>query len=45
MIGQALTNLLKNAGEAIETLNEKGAPDGHVPTVEVRLTRRDDTAS
>jgi two-component system, NtrC family, nitrogen regulation sensor histidine kinase NtrY len=31
MIGQALTNLIKNAGEAIETLREKGAPDGYVP--------------
>jgi two-component system nitrogen regulation sensor histidine kinase NtrY len=45
MIGQALTNLLKNAGEAIESLHEKGrTPPGHVPTVEVRLTARDDTA-
>jgi two-component system nitrogen regulation sensor histidine kinase NtrY len=44
MIGQALTNLLKNAGEAIETLYEKGAPEGHVPTVEVRLSRRDGSA-
>jgi len=37
MIGQALTNLIKNAGEAIETLQEKGAPDGHRPTVRVTL--------
>jgi two-component system nitrogen regulation sensor histidine kinase NtrY len=45
MIGQALTNLLKNAGEAIESLHEKGTtPPGHVPTVEVRLTARDDSA-
>jgi two-component system nitrogen regulation sensor histidine kinase NtrY len=45
MIGQALTNLLKNAGEAIESLHEKGTtPPGHVPTVEVRLTARDGTA-
>ena len=28
MIGQALTNLIKNAGEAIESLIEKGAPEG-----------------
>jgi two-component system nitrogen regulation sensor histidine kinase NtrY len=27
MIGQALTNLLKNGGEAIESYKEKGAPD------------------
>ncbi len=31
MIGQAFTNLFKNGGEAIETLYEKGAPDGHEP--------------
>jgi two-component system nitrogen regulation sensor histidine kinase NtrY len=44
MIGQALTNLLKNAGEAIESLEESGAPEGHVPTVEVRLVRHEDSA-
>ena len=38
MIGQALTNLIKNAGEAIETLQEKGAPDGHVPEIRIALT-------
>jgi len=37
MIGQALTNLLKNAGEAIETLRENGAPPGHVPEIRLRL--------
>ncbi len=37
MIGQALTNLIKNAGEAIETLQQKGAPPGHVPQVHVTL--------
>ncbi len=31
MIGQAFTNLLKNGGEAIETLQETGVPAGHVP--------------
>ncbi len=35
MIRQALTNLIKNAGEAIETLLEKGAPVGFVPEVRV----------
>jgi len=44
MIGQALTNLVKNAGEAIETMSEKGVPEGYVPTVEVRLEVADDTA-
>ncbi len=38
MIGQALTNLIKNAGEAIESLQQKGAPVGHVPEVRVVLT-------
>ncbi len=37
MIGQALTNLIKNAGEAIETLQEKGAPEGYLPEVRVSL--------
>lgn len=38
MIGQALTNLIKNAGEAIETLYEKSKPEGHVPEIRVSLT-------
>nr|WP_254656236.1 PAS domain-containing sensor histidine kinase [Jannaschia sp. CCS1] len=38
MIGQALTNLLKNGGEAIESLYEKGKPDGHVPQLRVALS-------
>ena len=39
MIGQALTNLIKNAGEAIESLYEKtGVPDGHEPKVNVDMT-------
>ncbi|WP_371168711.1 sensor histidine kinase NtrY-like [Aliiroseovarius sp. 2305UL8-7] len=37
MIGQALTNLIKNAGEAIETLQEKGAPAEHTPEVRVAM--------
>lgn len=37
MIGQALTNLIKNAGEAIETLVEKGPPVGHVPEIRIAL--------
>ena len=35
MISQALTNLIKNAGEAIETLVQKGAPDDLVPQIAV----------
>ena len=37
MIGQALTNLIKNAGEAIETLQEKGVPAGHSPEIRVSM--------
>ncbi|MGH1368995.1 MAG: ATP-binding protein [Maritimibacter sp.] len=37
MIGQALTNLIKNAGEAIETYQEKGAHEGHKPEIRVAL--------
>jgi len=44
MIGQALTNLIKNAGEAIETLREKGAPSGHVPEIRVSLATDDTEA-
>ena len=35
MIGQAFTNLIKNAGEAIETLQEKGAPPGFQPEIRI----------
>ncbi len=42
MIGQALTNLIKNAGEAIETLVEKGAPQGHVPEIRVAMENAPD---
>ncbi len=44
MISQALTNLIKNAGEAIETLQEKGAPPDHVPQIRVTLTMEPDAA-
>ncbi len=37
MIGQALTNLIKNAGEAIETLVEKGSPAHFEPRIRVTL--------
>jgi two-component system nitrogen regulation sensor histidine kinase NtrY len=44
MIGQALTNLIKNAGEAIETLQlKREAPEGHRPTIRVTLSRDDET--
>src|SRR6056297_2814919 len=44
MIGQALTNVIKNAGEAIESLQEKGAPDGHKPEIRVSATVREGRA-
>lgn len=40
MIGQALTNLIKNAGEAIDSYVEKGDVDaGFKPQISIRLTR------
>jgi two-component system nitrogen regulation sensor histidine kinase NtrY len=41
MISQALTNLIKNAGEAIETRIEKGAPDGFAPEIRVACVVQD----
>jgi len=37
MISQALTNLIKNAGEAIETLKQKESPEGLAPEIRVSL--------
>ena len=42
MMNQALTNLIKNACEAIETLREKGAPDGHQAKVVVEAHADED---
>jgi len=44
MIGQALTNLIKNAGEASESLVEKGAPEGYEPEIRVKMTADADHA-
>ena len=44
MVGQALTNLIKNAGEAIETLKEKGGVVTVIPEIRVSLSISDDTA-
>lgn len=41
MIRQALTNLIKNGGEAIETYIEKGASEGFEPQVRVAMTARE----
>jgi two-component system, NtrC family, nitrogen regulation sensor histidine kinase NtrY len=37
MLSQAVTNLIKNAGEAIESMTEKGAPAGWSPMVRVSM--------
>ncbi|SFR13845.1 sensor histidine kinase NtrY-like [Poseidonocella sedimentorum] len=37
MMRQALTNLIKNGGEAIETFREQGAPEGFDPEIRVAL--------
>ena len=37
MISQALTNLIKNAGEAIESLKEKGAPEDLKPQIKIKM--------
>lgn len=42
MVGQAVTNLIKNAGEAIESLQEKGTLEGWVPEVRVSMEARPD---
>ena len=42
MISQAITNLIKNAGEAVESLMEKGAPDHYAPEVRVTMRPGDD---
>jgi len=44
MIGQALTNIIKNAGEAIESRVEDGAPEGYAPEIRVSLTEEDGRA-
>jgi len=45
MIGQALTNLIKNAGEAIETLLEKKNPKSFRPQIQIAMTLENGQAS
>jgi two-component system nitrogen regulation sensor histidine kinase NtrY len=45
MIGQALTNLIKNAGEAIETYQESGAHGGHRPQVKLAVVARENSVT
>jgi two-component system nitrogen regulation sensor histidine kinase NtrY len=44
MIGQAFTNLIKNAGEAIESYREKGAGPDFIPEIRVSLSTSDSEA-
>lgn len=44
MIGQALTNLIKNAGEAIESLGEVGFPEGFQPRIRITMVEDNDQA-
>ncbi|WP_353297138.1 sensor histidine kinase NtrY-like [Sulfitobacter pacificus] len=44
MISQALTNLIKNAGEAIETLKKSDPPEGLEPEIRVTLSQGDSNA-
>ncbi|WP_407067048.1 MULTISPECIES: sensor histidine kinase NtrY-like [Falsihalocynthiibacter] len=43
MIAQALTNIIKNAGEAVETHVENGVPDGFIPMVKINMEADDET--
>jgi len=43
MISQALINLIKNAGEAIETYVDRGAAKGYLPEIRVSLRQIDDS--
>lgn len=43
MMSQALTNLIKNAGEAIESLQKDAAPDDLDPQIEVKLRTTEKT--
>lgn len=45
MISQAITNLVKNAGEAVESLQEKGAPENWLPEVRVSLSETADAVT
>ena len=42
MLSQAFTNLIKNAGEAIEGLMEKGAPVSYSPEIRIGMETRED---
>ncbi|MCK4711255.1 MAG: PAS domain-containing sensor histidine kinase [Marinosulfonomonas sp.] len=43
MISQVMVNLIKNAGEAIESLEEKGLPDNYKAEIHVNVALQDGT--
>ncbi|WP_076659786.1 sensor histidine kinase NtrY-like [Yoonia rosea] len=45
MIGQALTNLLKNAGEATETYIDRNGAEGYRPEIQLRMSKDNDTVT
>ncbi|KQI72867.1 ATPase [Loktanella sp. 5RATIMAR09] len=45
MIGQALTNLLKNAGEATETYVSRHGAEGYRPEIQLRMSKDKDTVT
>ncbi|MGC1505741.1 MAG: PAS domain-containing sensor histidine kinase [Sulfitobacter sp.] len=45
MISQALTNLIKNAGEAIETLKQNNPPENLEPQIHITLNQTDAIAT
>lgn len=45
MLSQALTNLIKNAGEATDTYRDKGAPGGYAPQIQVAMVAGDNSAT
>lgn len=45
MIGQALTNLLKNAGEATETYISRLGAEGYRPEIQLRMSKDKDTVT
>jgi two-component system nitrogen regulation sensor histidine kinase NtrY len=45
MISQAVTNLVKNAGEAVESYVENGAPDSYAPEVRVAMSAAPDAVT
>jgi len=42
MVSQALTNLIKNAGEAIETLQANDPNPAHIPTIRIHMERQEE---